>query len=200
MKLKKKDKRPSSPNATPSSTFRYPPTWEPLNCFLQSCLARKYQLPPTELTDRLLLMLNIVRRGPASTVTSLLFRSISSRCIRTTQTRDVQQCISRAAYEISARPFGTSTKWRQVAAAATAHEDEAVQSEVEQGFSLNEPPSNAQTKRPTNHGLVTKFKELAERGMVSGTVIDTLTRQMGLETMTHVQTLTINEILKGHDV
>ena len=112
----------------------------------------------------------------------------------------MQQCISRAAYEISARPFGTSTKWRQVAAAATAHEDEAVQSEVEQGFSLNEPPANAQMKRPTNHGLVTKFKELAERGMVSGTVIDTLTRQMGLETMTHVQTLTINEILKGHDV
>lgn len=145
-------------------------------------------------------MLNIVRRGPASTVSSLLFRSISSRCIRTTQTRDVQQCISQAAYPIPARSFGTSTRWRQVAAAATAHEDEAIQSEVEQGFSLKEPPSNAQTKRPANYGPVTKFKELAERGMVSGTVIDTLTRQMGLETMTHVQTLTINEILKGHDV
>ena len=36
--------------------------------------------------------------------------------------------------------------------------------------------------------------------MVSETVIDTLTRQMGLETMTHVQALTINEILKGQDV
>ena len=145
-------------------------------------------------------MLNIVRRGPASTLSSLLFRSVASRCIRTTQARDVQQCISRTAYEISARSFGTSTRWRQVAAAATAHEDEAVQSEVEQGSSLNEPPSNAQTKPPTNYGPVTKFKELAERGMVSATVIDTLTRQMGLETMTHVQTLTINEILKGQDV
>ena len=145
-------------------------------------------------------MLNIVKRGPASTVSSLLFRSISSRCIRTTQARDVQRCIPRAAYGISARSFGTSTKWRQVAAAASAYEDEAIQSEVEQGNTLNEPPSNAQTKRPTNYGPVTKFKELAERGMVSGTVIDTITRQMGLETMTHVQTLTINEILKGHDV
>ena len=36
--------------------------------------------------------------------------------------------------------------------------------------------------------------------MVSETVIDTITRQMGLETMTHVQSLTINEILKGQDV
>ena len=145
-------------------------------------------------------MLNIVRRGPASTVSSLLYRSISSRCIRTTNALGVQQCIPRDGYEISARSFGTSTKWRQVAAAATAHEEEAVQSEAEQGYSLNEPSSNLQTKRPTNYGPVTTFKELAERGMVSGTVIDTLTRQMGLETMTHVQTLTINEILKGHDV
>ena len=146
-------------------------------------------------------MLNIVRRGPASTVSSILFRSISSRCVRSTQARDVQQCISRATYPIPARSFGTSTKWRQVAAAAAAaHEDEAIQPEAEQGFGLNEPHSIAQTKRPADYGPVTKFKELAERGMVSGTVIDTLTRQMGLETMTHVQTLTINEILKGHDV
>ena len=139
-------------------------------------------------------MLNIVRRGPASTV---LFRSISSRCLRKTQARDVQQCISRGTYARAPRPFGTSTKWRQVAAAATAHEDEAIQSEVEQTLS---PPPNAQTKPPTNYGPVTQFKELAERGMVSGTVIDTITRQMGIETMTHVQALTINEILKGQDV
>ena len=145
-------------------------------------------------------MLNFVRRGPASTVSSLFFRSTPSRCIRTTQARGVQQCTPCAGYEISARSFGTSTKWRQVAAAATAHEEEAVQSEVEQGYSLNKPSSSLQMRRPTNYGPVTTFKELAERGMVSGTVIDTLTRQMGLETMTHVQTLTINEILKGHDV
>ena len=142
-------------------------------------------------------MLNIVRRGPASTVPSLVFRSISLRCIRTTQAQGVQQCISRGTYAIAPRLFGTSTKWRQFAAAATAHEDEAIQSEVEQTFI---PPPNAQTKRPTNYGPVTHFKELAERGMVSETVIDTITRQMGLETMTHVQSLTINEILKGQDV
>ena len=142
-------------------------------------------------------MLNIVRRGPASTVPSLLYRSISLRCIRTTQARDVQQCISRGTYAIAPRPFGTSTKWRQFAAAAIAQEEEAIQSEVEQTLS---PPPNAQTKPPTNYGPVTQFKELAERGMVSEIVIDTITRQMGLETMTHVQALTINEILKGQDV
>ena len=136
-------------------------------------------------------MLNIVRRGPASTIPSLLFRSIPLRCIRTTQARDLQQCIPRGTYAIAPRPFGTSTKWKQFAAAAAAHEDEAIQSEVS---------PDAQTRQPTNYGPVTQFKELAERGMVSETVIDTITRQMGLETMTHVQALTINEILKGQDV
>ena len=166
-------------------------TWASLNCFLQTCLPRNEQLLLTDLTRRLSLMLNIARRGPASTIPSLLSRSIPLRCIRTAQARDVQQCIPRGTYAIAPRPFSTSTKWRQFAAAATAHEDEAIQSE---------DPPNAQTRQPTNYGPVTKFKELAERGMVSETVIDTLTRQMGLETMTHVQALTINEILKGQDV
>lgn len=88
-------------------------------------------------------MLNIVRRGPTSTVQSLLFRSSSLRCIRTTQARDLQRCISRGNYAIVPRPFNTTTKWRQFAAAATAVEAEAIQSEVEPTFSRNEPPSNA---------------------------------------------------------
>lgn len=114
-----------------------------LNCFLPTCLPAKSSFFQQTWPERLLLMLNIVRRGPASTVQSLLFRSSSLRCIRTTQARDLQRCISRGNYAIVPRPFGTTTKWRQFAAAATAVEAEAIQSEVEPTFSRNEPPSNA---------------------------------------------------------
>ena len=49
-------------------------------------------------------------------------------------------------------------------------------------------------------GPVVKFQDLAERQIVNERVIQTLTRKMGLETMTPVQSLTINEALKGVDV
>lgn len=63
-----------------------------------------------------------------------------------------------------------------------------------------EPPSNDQINQATRHGPVTKFKDLAEQGLVSRTVVDTLTKDMGLETMTQVQSLTLNESLKGTDM
>ena len=49
-------------------------------------------------------------------------------------------------------------------------------------------------------GAVTKFQELADRKLVCKTVVDTITKDMKLETMTQVQSLTINETLKGIDV
>ena len=52
----------------------------------------------------------------------------------------------------------------------------------------------------SNNGLVTKFQELADRKMVSPTVVRTITQDMKLETMTQVQSMTINETLKGIDV
>lgn len=48
--------------------------------------------------------------------------------------------------------------------------------------------------------MVTKFQQLADLNMVSPVVVKTLTADMGLETMTQVQSLTINETLKGIDV
>lgn len=48
--------------------------------------------------------------------------------------------------------------------------------------------------------MITKFHELADQKLVSPVVVDTITKQMGLETMTQVQSLTINETLKGTDV
>ena len=54
--------------------------------------------------------------------------------------------------------------------------------------------------KASSSGLVTKFQELADRKMVSPTVVKTITQEMKLETMTQVQSMTINETLKGIDV
>ena len=59
--------------------------------------------------------------------------------------------------------------------------------------------------RPEAHlkeedGPITKFAELAERNLVAKNVVDTLTKGMGLETMTEVQALTIEKSLKGGDM
>jgi ATP-dependent RNA helicase MSS116 len=145
-------------------------------------------------------MLNIVRRGPASSATLIFSRSFSSKCIRGVRLRDVQQCIARTAHLNAIRPFGTAIQWRRSATAAAEYEDEAIEAEIEQEVGAEEPPPDTQIKRPVDYGPVTEFQELADRGMVSDTVVRTLTRDMGLKTMTAVQSMTINETLKGIDV
>ncbi|GAB7354947.1 hypothetical protein MBLNU459_g5564t1 [Dothideomycetes sp. NU459] len=53
---------------------------------------------------------------------------------------------------------------------------------------------------PTEDGPITTFAELGSRKLVHANVVRALTRQMGLETMTEVQTATINEALQGTDI
>lgn len=79
------------------------------------------------------------------------------------------------------------------AASAQAAEQNVLEEETYQKTSSEAP-------RSISHGPVTRFKELAERGMVCDTIVRTITDDMGLETMTQVQSLTINETLKGVDV
>jgi ATP-dependent RNA helicase MSS116, mitochondrial len=71
--------------------------------------------------------------------------------------------------------FHESAKWRQVAAA--------------------EATAEATAPEP-----ITRFKELATKGLVHPNIINTITQRMKLETMTDVQTRTINEALSGVDV
>jgi hypothetical protein len=49
-------------------------------------------------------------------------------------------------------------------------------------------------------GLITSFRQLSDHGMVCDTLVDTLTKDMGLVTMTPVQSRAIAEALKGVDV
>ena len=145
-------------------------------------------------------MLNIARRGPSSVARSLLFLSTRSRCSGPAHTQDLQRCLLQTVLPITARPFGTSSQWKRSAAASATAEDKVIEAEIEQEVFSQTPPSDTQIKRALRNGPVTKFKELAERGMVCQTVVDTITKSMGLETMTQVQSLTINESLKGQDM
>lgn len=74
---------------------------------------------------------------------------------------------------------------RRYASAATAPAAQA------DGDSVNERIIN---------GPATKFAQLAEQGLVHPRVIGTLTQKMRLDTMTEVQSLTLNEALKHKDV
>ena len=47
---------------------------------------------------------------------------------------------------------------------------------------------------------LTTFRELADHGLISPNVINVITKEMNIHTMTHVQRLTINECLDGTDV
>ncbi|CAE6996114.1 DEAD-domain-containing protein [Pyrenophora teres f. teres] len=122
-------------------------------------------------------MFGAVRRCPATLSRSLA--GISSRALRTpfTQTPGVLRIplqTSRLA-NASFAGFHNSAKWQDAAAA------EAAQSISEDG-------------------PATKFSELATRGLVHPNLINTITKQMKLTTMTDVQTRTINEALSGVDV
>ena len=87
-----------------------------------------------------------------------------------------------------------------MAAAELEAEEDFIEGEIEEEINSQRPPSDSQINAATKHGPVTKFQQLADRGMVSPTVVKTLTQDMRLETMTQVQSLTINETLKGIDV
>ena len=47
---------------------------------------------------------------------------------------------------------------------------------------------------------VTRFADLAQHGMASEVLVRTLTENMNLDTMTEVQSKTINETLRGQDM
>ena len=139
-------------------------------------------------------MLNAVRRGPASIARKLLSPSTSRLCITSNALRIAYPQTLRLQSATSVRTHSTSLEWQH--RAAVGEEEERIVDEVHS----QQPPSDAQIDEATRHGPVTRFKELYERGMVCNTVVNTITQKMGLETMTQVQSLTINETLKGIDV
>lgn len=139
-------------------------------------------------------MFNAVRRGPASIVKSAC-SPYPTRYLRFILPPPLTSKASRILPLLSACNFSAFHVTRQRAAEAAIIEDEIDHQVTAQG-----PPSDPQIGDATRHGPVTRFIELQERGMVCPTVVKTLVEDMRLETMTQVQSLTINETLKGGDV
>ena len=105
------------------------------------------------------------------------------------------------------KSFRSSAQWkrecearRQSFASTAVAEGEAVEGEIEHDVFSQTPPSDQRINPAGQHGHVTKFNDLVERGMVCRTVVDTITKAMGLETMTEVQSMTISQSLKGQDM
>lgn len=64
----------------------------------------------------------------------------------------------------------------------------------------DEAEEHLETGTPTDNGTIyTKFQDLADSGLVNPAVIREITHGMGHATMTQVQSMTINEALRGRD-
>jgi ATP-dependent RNA helicase MSS116 len=123
-------------------------------------------------------MFGALRRCPATLSRSFSTAALYSSGLRASSfraTTALQIPVSRIA-NVTTAGFHHSAKWQQIAAAEEADEAAA----------QNEP--------------VTQFSELARLGLVHPNVINTITKQMRLTTMTDVQTRTINEALSGVDM
>ena len=96
----------------------------------------------------------------------------------------------------TARTLITTTRPHQQAATRA----QVVEGEVEEEVNAQRPLAIEQIQKAIQHSPVTRFAELLERRMVSNSVVEALTQDMGLKTMTQVQSMTISESLKGVDV
>ena len=104
--------------------------------------------------------------------------------------RDVRAWETPQPLESTLRYLHSFPNRRQHAAIQEA-EAEGIEEEIIQDIKAPRPPTDAP---------VTRFADLHERNLVCRTVVRTLTSEMGLDTMTEVQSKTINETLKGLDV
>jgi ATP-dependent RNA helicase MSS116 len=123
-------------------------------------------------------MFGALRRCPTTLSRSISTAAISSSAFRVSSFRAISALripSSRIANATTAG-FHHSAKWQQIAA------------------------EEAETAEASNDGPVTEFAELAKRGLVHPNLINTITKQMKLTTMTDVQTRTINEALSGVDM
>ena len=145
-------------------------------------------------------MLNIVRRGHASIAKSFIAPFNSPKCMNFKLSQNFYRLTDHGRFVLP-RALHTTSKCRQNAFGVKSPENDAYDEGNSQGSSLQQSASSGiQSQQARNYGPVTNFEELAQRKMVCDNVVKTITDTMGLKTMTHVQSLTINETLKGIDV
>lgn len=122
-----------------------------------------------------------MRRCPTSVSRALSTAAIAQRTVQfsVSQSLVASRRIAPLASKVFVASLHQSAVWRQVAVAEQASTGEATQQE-------QEPIRN--------------FKDLATKGLVHPNIVNTITKHMKLETMTDVQTATINEALSGVDM
>lgn len=127
-------------------------------------------------------MFNACRRGPAS-ISRFAGTAVAytSPAFRLSILRLTERNLSRPA--VATRSLTVSSDTRYNTGARTR--PILVEDEIEP--SQNDGP------------VYTKFQDLADSGLVHPAVIREITHGMGHESMTPVQTMTINETLKGRD-
>lgn len=126
-------------------------------------------------------MLGAVRRqGLAQALRACAPRSIP---VRATPQVLRWQRPSAATFPFASRSIYSSPSLRNAASGSGA----AAQAQVEEPFEQTQD-------------RITEFEDLAARQLVSPKIIDNITKGMNIKTMTEVQSLTINETLKGDDV
>ena len=144
-------------------------------------------------------MLNAVRRGPASLTRLLSLPFVPSICAKAAPSLRLSHNPPRTLASTTSRPFSCFPRLNQAYAQQARREYEEIEDEVEDEVNSQRPPSNSEIDAGAGGGLVTKFADLLKRKMVSYEIVRTLTEDMGLVTMTQVQSMTINETLKGVD-
>lgn len=125
-----------------------------------------------------LMMLNITRRGPAS-ISSILRAVTSAPRIASTRPSLLSASIRNPSAPFAVcRTLHVSSQLRNYAAAYQVESSDAAPEDKN----------------------ITKFDELSEYGMVHPNVINAITQGMKINTMTEVQTETINQALQGIDL
>lgn len=122
-------------------------------------------------------MFGALRRCPTYLSRGAGLLASSSSAIRTPiyQSKNGFQALNPLLAKSTIASYHQSTKWQQVAAAQ-------------------------QVAEPVQQDVITEFAELSRRKLVHPNIIDVITRQMKISSMTEVQTRTINEGLNGTDM
>ena len=135
-------------------------------------------------------MLTCLRRGPASIARGVRPLHAATRWTTAQQSSLLRLKSPPETLNASIRQsFSVLSQARQYEATQRAPAEEADESETDR-----------KTQAEQLQGRVTEFADLATRNMISPVVVDTITKTMGLKTMTPVQSLTVNESLKGDDM
>ncbi|KAF2238235.1 DEAD-domain-containing protein [Viridothelium virens] len=101
---------------------------------------------------------------------------------------------------ITNRNAGFTLSSRKLHNGSRSWQNAAVEAEYRDEVNAQRPPSDQSINEANSGGPITRFDELSSRRLVHDNVVRTVTEEMGLKTMTDVQSLTIEEALKGTDI